>query len=190
MAAARALVITLYQVLYQERLVTQRYLSGSSVVQLLVATVVPGRTSAMSNRAYEGTHGQDSCQAVRSSRARKTVLNTFSLNRVRKGSTRLARQEECFCENWDHYRNNQAGQGRDACRHRHANPSLQPQHPQPTSPWYLMHIAYPTHAFRRSQQTLALHANIDFTSSSSHPTYQSPSPHPPIQTLSKYARSH
>ena len=68
-------------------------------------------------------------------------------------------------------------------------PLLQPQHPQPTSPWYLMHIAYPTHAFRRSQQTLALHANIDFTSSSSHPTHQSPSPQPPIQTLSKYARS-
>ena len=67
MAAARAVVITLYQVVYKESLVLQRYLIGT--IQLLGTTVMPGRTSAMSHRAYEGTHGQDSCQAVRSSRA-------------------------------------------------------------------------------------------------------------------------
>ena len=151
---------------------------------------MPGRTSTMSHRAYEGTHGQDSCQAVRSSRAPtkhgakhiQSESGTKGQHSPRPAGRVLLRTVGSLSEQSSKTRTRRVPS--PACQ-----PLLQPQHPQPTSPWYLMHIAYPTHAFRRSQQTLALHANIDFTSSSSHPTHQSPSPQPPIQTLSKYARS-
>ena len=91
-------------------------------------------------------------QCVPAVHQRNTVLNTFSLNPVRKGSTRLARQEECFCEQWDHYRNNQARQGRDACRHRHANPSFNRNTLNPPAPGTLCTLpTQHTHSDGRSR---------------------------------------
>lgn len=113
---------------------------------------------------------------------RNVVLNTFSLNQVRKGSTRLARQEECLCEHWDHYQNSQAGQGSDACRHRHANPSftLNTLNPQALVPraHCLHNIRIPLLAAdSRASRQHRLHLQL-FPPHSSIPIAPTPNPNP------------